>query len=382
MRIALVYDAIYPYVKGGAERRYYELARVLCSHHEVHLFGMKFWEGNSLIQNSDGVFLHGVCPPKQLYVDGRRSIYQAIYFSFHLIIPLLKWDFDLVDCSSVPFFPTFVCKLYAMLRRRPLVVTWHEYWGDYWYTYLSSGWKGFLAKSIESASSKLPDRIVAVSEHTKADLELHGVPADKIQVVHNAIGFDEIQPLPIASTASDLIFAGRLVKNKNVDILILAIHLLSRDFPQIKCFIVGNGPERRNLEKLRRELQLEPNVEFVGFLHDHNAVYSLMKASKVFVLPSEREGFGMVVLEANACGLPVVVAKARHSAATLLTKHGESGFICDLDVKAIADAVNRLLTDDALRARMQQSAVAWAQCFDWKVMAEKADQVYQELLVR
>lgn len=380
MRIAFVYDVIYPYVKGGAERRYYELARVLCSHHEVHLFGMQFWEGNSLIQNSDGVFLHGVCPPKQLYVDGRRSIYQAIYFSFHLIIPLLKCDFDLVDCSSVPFFPAFVCKFYALLRRRPLVVTWHEYWGDYWYTYLGSNWKAFLARTIETIVSKLPDRIVPISEHTKADLELHGVPEDRIRVVHCGINLEEILATPVASTASDVIFAGRLITDKNVDLLVQAIHFLSQSMQSILCFIVGDGPERENLEKLVNDLGLEANVKFLGFLPDHRDLYGLMKASRVFVLASAREGFGMVVPEANACGLPAVVVRARHSAATDITRHGESGFICDMDAKAIAEAVNRLLINDALRARMQESAIAWAQRFDWRVMADRTDQVYQELL--
>jgi glycosyltransferase involved in cell wall biosynthesis len=229
-------------------------------------------------------------------------------------------------------------------------------------------------------ASKLPDKIIAVSEHTKADLVLHGVSADRVTVVPNAIYFHEIQLLPTGGPASDVIFAGRLIKEKNVDLLISAIHLLSHDVPQIKCFIVGDGPERKRLENLRRELQLDANVEFLGFLQDHSALYSLMKASKVFVLPSEREGFGMVVLEANACGLPVVVTRARHSAATDITRHGESGFICDPDATSIAEAVNKLLADDALRTGMQQSAEAWAGRFDWRVVAGKTIQAYQELL--
>jgi glycosyltransferase involved in cell wall biosynthesis len=380
MKIAFVYDALYPYVKGGAERRYYELARALRPEHQVHLFGMRFWDGDDLIENEDGVCMHGVCPPKPLYVDGRRSIYQALYFSYRLILPLLRCDFDVVDCSSVPFFPILVCKAVAIVRRRPLFVTWHEVFGDFWRTYLGSDWKAFLARMIETVSSKLPDRIVAISEHTKADLELYGVPEDRIGVIHCGIDLEEILAAPVSSNVSDIMFAGRLIKDKNVDLLIQAIHLLSQSMPSIRCFIVGDGPERENLERLRADLELEGNIEFLGFLPDHKDVYGLMKASKLFVLPSAREGFGMVVPEANACGLPTIVVRARHNAAAWLVQDGVSGFVCDLDATSIADSALTLLTDDGLRARLSHSADIWARRFDWKVAAEETLRIYGELI--
>lgn len=366
--------------RGGAERRYYELAKRLSLRHEVHLFGMKFWQGDDVVQRDDGVFLHGVCPPKELYVDGRRSIYQAIYFSVKLMLPLLKQDFDIVDCSSVPLFPIFTCKLYTMVWRKSLIVTWHEYWNDYWYKYLETNWKGFIAKTIELVTSKLPDRIVAVSEHTKIDLVSHKVPRDKVQILSNGIDYNEIQLVPVASNPSDVIFVGRLIKDKNVDVLMQVICHLKRSLPKIKCYIIGDGPERRSLGKLRVFLGLEENVKFLGFLNEHQEVYSLMKASKVFVLPSEREGFGVVVPEANACGLPVVVVRARHSAASSLVKSGESGIVCDLDARKIADIIYKILVDDVLLARMQQSSLRWARQFDWYVTAEKTEQVYQQLI--
>jgi len=128
----------------------------------------------------------------------------------------------------------------------------------------------------------------------------------------------------------------------------------------VKCCVIGDGPERPGLENLCKDLRLESNVTFLGFLDRPEDVYALMKSSKVLVFPSTREGFGLVVVEANACGLPAVVVKARHNAASSLVKHGESGFVCNLDVQEIADAVYRLLIDDATYARMQQAAMAWA----------------------
>jgi glycosyltransferase involved in cell wall biosynthesis len=382
MRIAMVYDVIYPYVKGGAERRFYELARRLSPRHEIHLLGMQSWEGQSVIQNESGVFLHGVCAPKDLYAGNRRSIRQAVYYSQRLIGPLLQLAqrVDLIDCSSVPVFPVFVSKLCSVLRRKPLVSTWHEYWGDYWRTYLNSSWTGSIAQYLERAASRLPDRVVAVSDHTKAGLANHGVPKSKIEVVHCGIDLAGIEQTPMAKDGSDVIFAGRLIREKHVDLLLRAVHLLRASIPHIQCIIIGDGPERAGLERLRDALGLSSNVRFVGFLERHQDVFGLIKASRVFVLPSEREGFGMVVPEANACGLPVVVARAKHSAASSFVREGESGLVCDLDVQQIARAISKLLGDGETYQSMRRGALSWARQFDWDAAARRTEQIYCEMV--
>lgn len=104
MKIAYVHDVIYPYVKGGAERRVWEVSRRLAGRgHEVHIFGMKHWQGDDLVER-DGVFLHGVCPPGSLYVGGRRSISAAVRFSARLL-PKLRGISTSSTPSSSPTFP-------------------------------------------------------------------------------------------------------------------------------------------------------------------------------------------------------------------------------------------------------------------------------------
>jgi glycosyltransferase involved in cell wall biosynthesis len=379
MRIAFVYDAIYPYVKGGAERRYHELAKRLSPSHEVHFLGLRWWEGQSELSASHGVTLHGVCAPRDLYVAGKRSISEAIHYSLGLIAPLLRQRFDIVDCSSVPFLPIYVCRLNALLKGTPLIITWHEYWGDFWYQYLGSRWKASLGRTVEWTCTRLADVIVAVSDHTRSDLELHGAHPEAIQVVRNGIDFHEIRKAPVSSRGSDVIFVGRLIGDKKVDELLQAIYLLSKSMAGIKCFVIGDGPERPNLEALSSELGLEANVEFVGFLEDHKDVYAMMKASRVLALPSEREGFGMVVPEANACGLPVVVADARHSAATSLVKQGQTGLLCEPSPEGVAASLGKLLADEAMRSEMRASAMAWSEQFDWDIAARQTEQIYAEV---
>ena len=101
------------------EKRVWELAiRLTRRGHEVHLFGMKFWDGEDILIR-EGVFLHGVCPAQKLYVGGRRTIWQALYFSIHLISPLLKERFDIIDCQQFPYFSCFSAKLFSKLKKIP-----------------------------------------------------------------------------------------------------------------------------------------------------------------------------------------------------------------------------------------------------------------------
>src|SRR5690348_18451910 len=101
-KIAFVYDAIYPYVKGGGERRYYELAKRLAAKgYDVHLYGMKFWEGPNVMREG-GLTLHGLCHARPLYTkSGRRSITQAVWFGL-ASLKLLGARFDVIDCCGFP----------------------------------------------------------------------------------------------------------------------------------------------------------------------------------------------------------------------------------------------------------------------------------------
>ncbi|RLG32158.1 hypothetical protein DRN98_05680 [Methanosarcinales archaeon] len=141
MKLAYIYDAVYPWIKGGAEKRIYEISKRLAERgHEVHWYGLKWWDGeNDIVQ--EGVYLHGIGRWDNLYVNGRRSIKEGLYFGIKTLTRL-KGDFDIIDCQEAPYFPCFSAKVHSLLNKSKLVITWHEVWGDYWYEYL--GRKGFF----------------------------------------------------------------------------------------------------------------------------------------------------------------------------------------------------------------------------------------------
>lgn len=370
MKIAYVYDAVHPWETGGVQKRVWELARRLADDHEVYWYGLQYWEGPQVIER-DGVILHGVAPAGQLYVDGRRSITEALTFAMQLTRPLLHDDFDVIDCQAFPYFPCFTSKLSAVCNNETLFVTWHEVWGNYWYDYL--GRKGMFGKAVEQLSSFVPDVHIAVSEHTKQDIVALG--ATDVQILPNGIAIDEIAAVPAVNEHVDVLFAGRLISEKNVDLIVRAIdELLTQGF-DIQCLLIGEGPERAAIEALIREQGLEKNVRLVPFRESYDEVLGLMKAADVFVLPSQREGFGITVLEALACGTPVVTIAHPQNAAQELVIDGKTGVICDQSYKALAQGIRRA-----------QATVCEADCknhaaaYNWDTIAERAEEIYQTVV--
>jgi glycosyltransferase involved in cell wall biosynthesis len=369
MKIAFVCDTVYPYIKGGAEKRVYEISKRLVQQgHEVNWFGVKWWEEPSVVQ--DGVHLYGVCKVRNLYTkEGKRTIEEAFYFSSRVFIPLLRKDFDIIDVSQFPYFPCFSAKIVSMLRRKPIVITWHEIWGDYWNEYL--GYKGYLGELVERMTARLSDCNIAVSESTKRSLIRLG--GKNIYLIPNGIDLEEIQETPPAERGYDILFAGRLIKEKNVDKLISIIPQIKEDFPDVKCGIIGDGPERKKLMKLVNDLDLRNNIEFLGFLQ-YEDVIAYMKSSDLFVLPSTREGFGIILLEAMAAGTPVLAVRSKHSAASDMLD-GKNGLLCDPD--ELKNSILNLLGDESLRRKLIKGGYEYSKEMGWDKITGKVLEVYE-----
>ncbi|MHB9129436.1 MAG: glycosyltransferase, partial [Candidatus Humimicrobiaceae bacterium] len=274
----------------------------------------------------------------------------------------------------IPFFPLFSLKIICFLKKKKIIATWHEAWGkDYWQEYL--GWRGIFGYMIEKISVSIPNEIISVSEYTTDKLKNNLKCKKNIYTIPNGNDYEKIQKIIPAQKKSDVIFAGRLLSNKNVDVLIKSIQLVKERKPEIKCLIVGDGPEKKNMEILAQKLNMENNINFLGFLGNHDDVYAIMKSSKVFVLPSTREGFGIVVIEANACGLPVITIDHKDNAARDLIEEGKNGFICQLDKEKIAKIIVGILENN-LDQKMKNSCMDIAKKYSWDKSIDKIEKVY------
>ena len=301
---------------------------------------MKWWDGGRTI-SIDGMVLHAIGKRRPLYRGDRRSTAQAILFGL-ATLRLLFERFDVIDVDQIPFFPLFAARVVCTIRRKPLYATWHEVWGkEYWREYMGS--TGVLAYMIEKFAFRMPDEIISCSEHTTERLRRYGSQRLRVRTIPLGVDVDRVRTIPRSSTSSDVLFAGRLLSHKNVDVLINAIAIARARGRNLRCLVVGEGPERNGLEELAEHLGVSGNISFTDFCADHDDVLSLMKATKVFVLPSEREGFGVVVLEANACGAPVVTVRHPGNAAQRIVVDGQNGLVTELTPHALAEAILRCI---------------------------------------
>ena len=187
MRIALVYDMIYPYYVGGAEIRNRELSARLAEKHEVHLFGVKLWDGPDVFEE-DGVTVHGVCGyGKQNSFSGSRTTSDVLRFAAAITKPLIRERFDVIDVSAFPPTQHITARLASAATEAKLILTWHQFCGEYLKLYLGP-LMGSAAAHMERMAAKTGPSHVAVSEHVKKNLLSAG--ADPADVYVNVNGVD------------------------------------------------------------------------------------------------------------------------------------------------------------------------------------------------
>lgn len=367
--IALVTDAIFPYHCGGREIRYHELSQRLAERAELHLYTMHWWDGPRL-RKDDAVVLHGISRLYPMYTRNRRSLRQAVFFAL-ACVRLLASRFDVLEADHMPLLQILVLRFVATVKRKRFVVTWHEVWGhSYWRQYL--GLAGLIAWYIEYLAMRLPDHIIAASSHTAERLCARLGPRASITVAPNGIDLDAVRRSYPHHAATDMVVVSRLMPHKRISMLLDAVALLHTEGLPVTCRVIGDGPELDDLTEKARGLALEHAVEFRHDVREQKEIYELVKASKVFVLPSAREGFGIAVLEAIACGVPVVTTSSPDNLAQHLVARSAHGTVCDPTASAIAAAVKPYLVGPGPSAGGHAGDDdLWLAEYNWEAMADR-----------
>lgn len=374
MKIALIYDRLYPSSVGGAEIRYYELARELGSHHEITLYGDDAWLKTPTAA-LPGCRAVAIMPSYK--GTARRNAFSAIKYAVRLFRALRRSDADLWDVLSFPYFHVPFCWLLARLQKKIFVVTWVEYWGDFWKEALPPG-AAQLGFWVEKLAIRCSPWLLAISEHTRDRLIAAGAPPDRVLLVQCGTHVSAIASLPDSPHSqleSGLISIGRLIPHKNFDLVLKAMAHLPE---MMKLTLIGDGPEAERLKLLARELGLEHRVHFVGFLASHQEVLSRIKHSRVLVQPSSREGFGHTLIEAWAAGVPVVTCRGPFTAsASLITNPCLGEAVDEFSPELIAQACLRQWQLSS-ESTLQEQRRTHAQSFDWPLIAKSAEGAYQK----
>lgn len=365
MRIAVVTDVVMPFRQGGMERRVYEIGRRLARRgHDVHVVTMRWWEGPRVIE-LEGMTVHGICPPFELYGGRRRSIRQALAFAMAAARYIAGGHVrpDVLEVQAFPYFPALACRA---VTRTPMVVTWHEVWGSYWLRYLGA-W-GPAGMAIERLCARVGRLRIVVSDEVEARL-LQLAAAPPTAVVPGGVDTEAIATVPAASDAPELVFVGRLLAHKGGDLLLQALALLRARGKMPTLAIIGDGPERGRLEALARRLGVASQVRWLGRVPDCR-LFAVLKGARALVLPSTREGFGLVVLEANACGRPAIVVDHPLNSSRHLVTDGRNGFVCRPTPGDLAHAIAIALQQGP---DMEEECRAAAAAYSWEASADGAE---------
>ena len=369
-RIVFVSDSIYPYMMGGKEKRLHEITKRLADMgHDVHIYTMHWWEGSDTIKTESGVHLHAICRHYEMYKGDRRTIKEGVLFG--LACFKLFWvRFDVLDVDHMPFFPILSTWIVCAIRRRKLYATWHEALSHRdWINYMGS--KGLIAAFIERICISLPHRITAASAHTKELIgTIHG-RVKRVELVASGIDTSLLQSVSSYPVQCDVLYVGRLVKDKNVDMLISAVGIVVRSYPLLQCIIIGRGIEKSRLRRKIARMNLQQNVTFLDPLPDAADVYAFMKSAKVFCSASSREGFGITTLEALGCGTPVITTNSPANAARHLVHDGQNGSVVSPTPKALAEAI-KYWTEATQKPNITTQVIE----YDWDHLAQKQAWVY------
>ena len=357
MRICIVYDCLFPYTVGGAERWYRSLAqRLAADGHDVTYVTLRQWPrgGQGEIP---GVSVRAVGPRMKLYGrTGQRRIAPPLVFGAGVLGHLLRRGrrYDVVHTASFPYFSLLAAALVRPLRGYRLVVDWFELWSAaYWREYLG-GAGGRVGLAVQTGCLRVRQHAFTFAELTAGRLREAGVRGE-VQVLRGLYSGPASPPAPVPAQPV-VVFAGRHIMEKRAPAVVAAVGAARAGLPGLRARILGDGPERRAVLAEIAAAGLQDIVEAPGFV-DAEQVERELAGALCLLLPSRREGYGLVVVEAISLGTPCVLVRDPDNAATELIEEGVNGFVADsAEPEALGAAIVRVHeAGEALRA----STAAW-----------------------
>jgi glycosyltransferase involved in cell wall biosynthesis len=352
VRICLVYDCLYPWTIGGAERWYRNLGeRLAADGHEVTYLTLRQW-ARGADASYGGVRVLPVGPQMALYTGPRRRILPPLVFGLGVFGHLLRHgrEYDVVHTASFPYFSLLAAGVLRRLCRYGLVVDWHEIWSrSYWRAYLGRVGGG-VGHAVQTLCVRFPQRAYCFSRLHRNRLRGEGLAGD-ITVLEGEYAGDLTPPEPHLAEPV-VVFAGRHIPEKRATAVPAAIAAARAQVPGLRAEVFGDGPDRANVLAAIRDAGVEALVDAPGFV-PADRVEAALRRALCMILPSSREGYGLVVVEAAACGTPSVVVRGEDNAATELVDEGENGVIAaSASPEDLAAAIVRIHEGgEALRER-------------------------------
>lgn len=366
LRIGFITDRVYPFYSGGYETSIYNVAMKLAKYFDITVFTSL----DSRVREINNVKYLRVAPRRK-YVNSKNvhNLKDAILFYLNLkfSIKLLN-QCDLLFVNTIPYLG--YGSVIRTLKKRTsirIVSIFHEAWFDYLKT-MSPITRKILRHEIESIVTG-SDFIIARSGTTYESL-VKNYYAKNVYIVPDGIdpkSIDEIKG--DTKDRYDIIFVGRLSVIKHVEDIVYATSMVVRSFPNLRVIIVGDGELKNMLHNLIKEKHLEQNIFMAGYVSDTKK-YKLLKSSKMFIMPSEREGFSISALEAMYCGCVPVVSQPIFPevfGASDFVKDGKTGLFFKLhNINDLSSKIEILLKDHDLYKSLQEEGIKVSSLYSWE----------------
>ena len=335
---------------------------------DLHIIAI---DDKNIITNRFGAAVHFI---------KRKDVRGATYFYYPLLFrkKILSIHPDIIHVQG---YARYYSIALALMKKYPMILTLHANISEELGYRLSPSLKQYISLKIEPYLEKRllkkAERVIVPSPHMK---EYFGALKNKIDVIPNGVDFEEIQNS--GRVKEDIIrpailFMGRLEKIKGVDILIRSIPFVVCLIPDIHLYIAGSGEEESELKYLVKKLDIEENVTFLGFISGDEK-WSYYKAIDLCVVPSLDEACGLSLLEAMACGKPVIASKV--GGIPYVVEDGKTGILFKSgDVEDLAEKVIILLQNKELREMMGATGLEKAKEFSWERITDRTVELYMKV---
>lgn len=353
---------------GGAEISTHEHAKGwVKAGHNVTLF-TSYYQGAKETEQIDGV---------TIIQRGRQLLgVQWEAFKWYNFDSHLKFDLVVDQFHGIPFFTP----LYVKVRKLGFI---HEVTKEVWrlnqFPIPFNFFVGAIGKIIEPSIFRLYKNVqfMTVSDSTKEDLVMWGIPKGRITVVHNGNNHPNIGKLPTKEKKKTAIYLGAISKDKGIEDGLKIFSYIDQKEDNWQFWIVGKSKQRylQVLKRLSRDFGINEKLKFWGYVSEKEK-YELLARAHVLVNPSIREGWGLVVIEAADMGTPTVgynVPGLRNS-----IKDGKTGILCNPNPVDCSDAIISLLSDKNRYKGLRKNCFKWSKEFSW----EKSSKESLELIGR
>jgi glycosyltransferase involved in cell wall biosynthesis len=335
---------------GGAEVHLHEISRRIAARgHSVTVLASSF-AGSAGEEEIDGV--------RVVRCGGKFT------FNFHVPLAIRRisrqapLDIIIDDINKIPFFtPLYV--------RQPLLALAHHLFGRtiFLETFFPIALYVYLSECLIPAVYRRT-RIVVVSESTKDEMVRRGLPEPNVGIVYNAVDHSRFTPTGSEKAPRPLVgYVGRIKRYKRVENLLHALKIVRNRIPDVRLKVAGSGDHLDALIRFAEQLGIQDCIEFMGFVSEDEKI-EMLREAHVVVNPSSKEGWGVTVIESNACGTPVIASDVPGLRDAVVD--GDTGFLVPYDdVHVLAARMIEVLEDDALRRGLSERAVEWAAKFNW-----------------